>query len=90
MILSYSSYKFFKIDWTLNKQVMFQKRMSLVLDFTSDWIFVWQNMALKGDFGVKKLPNFYKFGQTCVNVVYMKSLNAVYFERTWYENYIDI
>ena len=57
----YPSYEFFKIDWTLNKLVLFQKMMALVLNFTSDWIFAWQNMASIGDLGVKKLPHFYEF-----------------------------
>ena len=55
---SYSSYKFFKIDWTLNKLVLFQKMMSLVLNFTSDWIFAWQNMASIGDFWGQKVTQF--------------------------------
>ena len=65
-------------------------RLIVIDPFTSDWIFAWQNMAHIGDLGVKKLPNFYEFCPTCVNVVTIKSLNAVYYERTWYENYIDI
>ena len=33
--------------------------------FTSDWIFAWWNMASIVEFGVKKLPDFYKFCPTC-------------------------
>ena len=79
MFLSYPSYKFFKIDWTLDKLVLFQKMMALVLNFTSDWIFVWQNFAGMGDFGAKKLPNFYEFYPTHVKIVTVKFLNALYY-----------
>ena len=47
-------------------------------------------MASIGDFGVKKLPHFYELWPVCVNVVTMKSLNAVYYESTLSENFIDI
>ena len=47
-------------------------------------------MASIGDFGVKKLPHFYELWPACVNVVTMKSLNAVYYESTLSENFIDI
>ena len=56
--------------------------MDLVGKFFSDLIFGWQNMACIGDFGVKKLPHFYEFCPACVNVVTLKSLNAVYYEST--------
>ena len=39
-------------------------------------------MASIGDFGVKKLPHFNELCQACVNVITMKSLNAVYYEST--------
>ena len=51
---------------------------SVLLYFT----FLWQNMASIGDSGVKKLRHFYEFCPACVNVVTMKSLNAVYYEST--------
>ena len=49
-------------------------------------------MASIGDFGVKKLPHFYELWPACVNVVTMKSLNAVYmyYESTLFENFFDI
>ena len=47
-------------------------------------------MASVGDFGVTKLPHFYELWPACVNVVSMKSLNAVYYESTLSENFIDI
>ena len=56
--------------------------VDLVGKFFSDLIFGWQlNMASIGDFGVKTLPHFYEFCTACVNVVTMKSLNAVYCEK---------
>ena len=64
--------------------------VDLVGKFFSDLIFGWQNMASIGDFGVKKLPHFYEFCPVCVNVVTMKSINAVYHESKWSENFIDI
>ena len=59
-----------------------QKKVDLVGNFFSDLIFGWQNMASIGDFRVKKLLHFYEFCPACVNVVTMKSLNAVYYEST--------
>ena len=56
--------------------------MELVGNFFSDLIIGWQNMASIGDFGVKKLPHFNELCQACVNVITMKSLNAVYYEST--------
>ena len=47
-------------------------------------------MASIGDLGVNELPNSYEFCPACVNVVTMKSLNAVYYESTWSKNFIDI
>ena len=44
-------------------------------------------MASIGDFGVKKLPHFYELWPACVNLVTMKSLNAVYYESTLSENF---
>ena len=32
-VLQLTGYKFFKIDWTLNKLVLFQKIVALVLNF---------------------------------------------------------
>ena len=67
--------------------------VDLVEKFSSDLIYGWQNMASIGVFGVKKLPHFYEFCAAGVNVVtmnMMKSLNAVYYESTWSENFIDI
>ena len=75
MFFSYPSYKFCKIHWTLNKLVLFQKMMALVLNFTSDWIFSWQNMASIGDLGSNSYPIFMYFAHaTCVNVVTITSL----------------
>ena len=39
-------------------------------------------MANIDDFGVKKLSYFYEFCSASVNLVTMKSLNAVYYEST--------
>ena len=43
--------------------------LDLVGLFSSHFIFWWQNMASIGDFGVKKLLNFYEFCPAFVNVV---------------------
>ena len=56
--------------------------LDLVGKFFSDLIFGWQNMASIDDFGIKRLPNFYMFCPACVDVVTIKSLNAVYYEST--------
>ena len=47
-------------------------------------------MSSTDDLGVKKLPHFYEFYPASVNVVTIKSLHTLYYERTLSENFIDI